>query len=345
MKKAIILILLGLMGMFLSEFLIWNVVNVTSLFSNQQFSSIIKMICFGAIIYTILFSIGIDIIYRFKIKDGISLILLGSIYGLFLEGLFVDLVFRPGFGPDILGISFSRITFPTLSWHAFIDFFLGITIFSLILRGKTTLENEIISLKDFISLICFALFWFIWSGAGHIVRQLPTGVPVIIMIAGLLIPMIFIGILLKLVLSFKDYAPEKVLSIWQYIIYSLFIGYFAISRFLTLKTNSLFISFLIILLFYIILFILHLKFGRQKPAKSIIEESFPIKGNFHLNKYLISCLLIVISFIMFKITVNLLHLKPLIFMLTRILTGLSMLAPVFFIIYVITHLFLFKKDT
>ena len=99
-EKWLPLILLGLIGMFLSEFLIWN--HAFQIIRQHIAGSAIPRIVLGSsLIYILLFLIGADVIQRYKINDKISILLLGSIYGLIIEGVWAKTIFDPvGFGQE-----------------------------------------------------------------------------------------------------------------------------------------------------------------------------------------------------------------------------------------------------
>ena len=342
MKKSILLVFLGILGMFLSEFLIWNISNFTVIYFTKGPLNAFVLIFLGALMYIILFSIGADIIYRFKIRDLTSLILLGSIYGLIVEGIFSDLLFRVGIGPVILGLSFSRIAFTTLSWHAVIDFCLGFIIFSRILKGESLLEHKKIKLKEILILILFSLFWFSWSYSGGLINSFPQGIPLEIQLYVLLFPMILIGIIMAISLNIKDYVPEKILGIIGYIICIGYLVIYSILRILALPNKILFLSFLLLIVFFIILFYAHLKYGRKESEISIIEESLPVKGSFNILKYVLVCLIIVGIYIVFKITAFFLHLSIMYYFFTMACFISSMVFVIVFPIYVILNIIIQK---
>ena len=338
-KKITFLVLLGFIGMFLSEFLIWNVSNFLSKGPLQA----ILTLFLGAIMYITLFSLAADAIYRLKIRDPISLILLGSIYGIILESIFSDLIYREGFGPLILGLSFSRIAFTTVSWHAVIDFFLGFFIISRVLRGETILSEKKIKPKQVFIIVLFSLFWFSWSYSASIFNNLPQGIPLTIRILGLLIPMISLGVLLKIALSAKDYEPDRVLDTFSHVFCLGYIGIFVILRLFALYNKILLLSVCVLIFIYIILLAVHLKFGRVSSNASIVEESFPVSESFSLVNYLIVCAIVASLFIIFSIVVNIFHLEVVFYYFTVVFTiACFIFAPVF-PIYVLINIFVNRK--
>jgi len=298
-----------------------------------------------AIMYVILFTLGADIIFRFKIRDLPSLILLGSIYGLIIEGIFSDLIFREGIGPVILGLSFSNIAFTALSWHPVIDFCLGFILFSKFLKGEAFLDDKKIPIKEIIIIILFSLFWFSWSYSGVIIKNFPQGLPMIIQIFVLLFPIIIIGLLIDNAVNLKDYTPKRILNKYGYIISMGYIGFYSVLRIIALPNKFLFLSLLSIMLFYIFLFYVHLKYGRKESDISIIEESFPVRGNFNRVKWFLVFLIIIATYIIFKISADILHLAFIYYSFTIVIFITSMIFVVIFPIYVILNIIIKKiKD-
>ena len=338
MKKSIFLVFLGILGMFLSEFLIWNIPSFTVIYFTKGPLNAFLLVFLGALMYVILFSIGADIIYRFKIRDITSLILLGSVYGLMVEGIFSDLLFREGIGPVILGLSFSRIAFTALSWHAVIDFCLGFIIFSRILKGVSLLESKKLELKEILILIFFSLFWFSWSYSGGVIANFSQGIPLEIQLYVLLFPMILIGIVMAIALNIKDYVPERILGKLGYAIYIGYIVIYSILRIIALPIKILFLSFLVLMSFYIVLFYAHLKYGRKETEKSILEESFPVRGSFNIVKYVLVCFIIVVIYILFRVSANFFHLATVYYFFTIGCFISSMIFVIIFPIYVILNI-------
>jgi hypothetical protein len=331
LQKWLPIILLGSLGMFLSEFLIWNsMLQIVTGHIPLTSIAITRAILMTTIMYIVLFAVSADIIQRFKISDAASMLILGSIYGLVLEGIFANKVFeQAGFGPEIFGVLLVHLSFTGLSWHPIIDFLFGFFIFKWLLKGRINLGKGGISFKGYIVLATFGIFWFIWPYAKWY-PKLPHGLPLLALEAlQLLFPIILFGILFYLVFRKKiDYVPETILGTKAYLAIVAYILFFAVRRYILLPNKAAFIFFCSVLLFYAALLALYLKFGRAKMESTAYSEGFPIDARFSFPKYIkISGFLFLLYFI-FKYAAAALHFEPLLLALTTILSLAMVLAAV-----------------
>jgi hypothetical protein len=303
MKKIVFLVFLGVIGMFLSEYLIWNVMSFNEHIVSNKFLPASFLLIFGMLIYILLFIVGADLVYRLRLNDPISIILLGSIYGLILEGVYADMVYRIGLGPNIFGLSYSRLAFPALSWHAVIDFYIGIFIFSQILSGKSILTDKKIGLKEIFGCLLFTFFWISWAHSSYLKTEFPMGIPLFIQVFVLLFPMVLIGILLSITSKWKWKKPDKILGKTGYILISLFFLYGLIMRFISTPNKMRVIGFLGVILIYIILFMLNLRYVTKKRKISILDKAFEKYSGFNVKKYLKICSCIIVSYLIINLGV------------------------------------------
>lgn len=332
LKKWLPLVLLGLIGMFLSEFLIWNVFSFSQVLSSSVWSAV-AMLLVSAVIYIVLFIVFVDVIQRFKVNDFTGVLILGMIYGLLLEGIFATKIFTPGIG-CIRGLCFSSLGFTALSWHPLIDFLGGILILGLLFKGEFNLSDKKINPKEILSLVVFSLFWFIWIYAKWLLVKLPLGVPLNIQVLVLVCPMVVLGLVGWLTLKkSKNYVPEKIIGLKFYVVFLIGLGIFMLMRFNSLANKLSFVFFIGIILFYVLLFVFYMK-TRKSSSKSIYEKCFPIKENFSLVKYLKACGVVIVSFVVLNLIVNGLGLERLIGLLDSFLYVLFLLFSVGFVIWV-----------
>ena len=138
------LLFLGLIAMFLSEVMIWNTRTIAKVMWQKPLFGIL-MIFFAWGIYTFLITIIADIVYRYRVNNFVSLFLLGSIYGLFNEGIFAPHLL----GHGNAGIAIIFLLFPTLSWHALLDGALTFYLFRAFTNGKIQITRNWLSGKEF----------------------------------------------------------------------------------------------------------------------------------------------------------------------------------------------------
>jgi hypothetical protein len=341
-EKWLALILLGLIGMFLSEFLIWNHA-LQIIKQHIAVPAMPRIVLVASFIYIFLFVIGADIIQRYKINDKIGILLLGSIYGLIIEGVWGNMIFDPvGFGPRIFGIWLIHLSFTALSWHPLIDFAVGFFFLKILLRGNTGLGENAVTNKEMVFLAIFSLFWFIWPYARWF---RVAGIPLSIQAITFLYPMVLFGILFYLVFKRKTgYVPEKILSAKAYLFLIAFILYFAVKKFVVVQDKSPFLFFCFIVILYVAIFVLYIKFARKKyPGRSIFEEGFPVTGAFSIAKYLKVWGFIIVFYTVFKLLAVLPMFRILWLLLTTVITigfvAFSAWLPLFTVIRIITSLF------
>lgn len=314
------LILIGLVAMFLSEFLIWN--PLLQILTGRIFVGVlgtVRVIVLTSFMYIALLAIGVDVVQRFKIRDAVSLLLLGSVYGLVLEGVFANKVFDPvGFGPKLFDVYFVHLLFTALSWHPLIDFLICFLLFQLLLKDRLGFGASKISLRELILLLAFSFFWFIWPYSQWFPKQLPSGIPFLALrLVQLIFPMVLIGIFIHLTFKRKtDYVPEKILGPASYFIFVAYIVLFAAERYILIENKAAFWFFCLVILFYILLFALYLRYGRKLSGTSIYQEGFPITGEFLVSKYLKLCAIIIVFYFVFQFVTGFFGLEKFYLLLT-----------------------------
>jgi len=134
------LILLGLLGMFLSEVGVWNLQPLIAAFARAPLLTPHKVLMAHAV-YLSLFLLAAHLIQRWRVDDVVSLLLMGSVYGLINEGLFADkiLVGRAP-GPRVLGVPLLDLAFTGLSAHPAVDFLGAFLLYRAALTGRLGLE-------------------------------------------------------------------------------------------------------------------------------------------------------------------------------------------------------------
>lgn len=332
LKNSLPLILLGSIGMFLSEFLIWNIYSFTRLIHAKGMVYGAGMLIFGWFIYIILFAFFTAVIVRFRVNDFMGIVLAGSVYGLILEGVFADTIFDPlGLGPRICGIYLIKLNFTALSWHPLIDFYLSFLVLRLISKKKFHLSGKILGLGEAARIFLFCLFWFVWSYAAWLLRKFPYGIPVLVQALVLFCPLLALGLVLYFFLKYKAEAISSgILSPRVYPFLIGFVSIFTLLKFFSVADKASFIFFCLVAGFYVLLFFLYAAYGRKDtPACSIYEEAFPIQESFNPVKYLHIVFLAAASYLIFKFSAGL-------FFLGRVYTFLTVIFFFCFNIFAVT---------
>jgi hypothetical protein len=326
------LLLLGVSGMFLSEALIWNAVNFSLVLANGPGKALLVLFIVTTM-YVSLFVVFADLVHRFRVRDFTGLVLLGSVYGLVLEGIFPGTIFvQSGLGFNFFGIWLTNLLFPALSWHALIDFSFGFWVFRALLKGKLNLSCGTLSAGEAKKLGLFCLFWFIWTSAKWLWVKMPAGIPLILQAFFLFYPMTVLGFLTWFVLKNKPVsAPEKVLTwksgpfFWGYMLF------FSLVKFLALPDKPAFFFLCFLIAAYFLLFLAYAKWGRERVTEnSIYAEAFPVTEDFSVVKYFKIVLFISAAYLLFRF----LSLSPAFFKLSRLATmilaaGMTLFAAVF----------------
>ena len=334
LKKWMPLVFLGLLGMFLSEFLIWNVFSFSQVLASG--GGAVAMLLVGALIYIVLFVVFVDVIQRWRVSDFTGVLILGMIYGLLLEGIFATKVFLPGIGLSFGGLWFSSLGFTALSWHPLIDFLGGFIILGLLFKGEFNLGDRKLHLREALVLFLFSVFWFMWSYARWLLIKLPSGVPMSIQILGVIAPMIVLGLVGGLTLRVsKGYRPKKILGKFGYVVAMIFILVFALMRFRSLGNRFSFVLYLIVILFYVLLFVFYMKSRGQGERKSVYEKCFPIKENWSWAKYLRLVAWVLVFYVMLGGTVKYFRLGGLFTLLDTIFYVLFLVFSVGFVVWVL----------
>jgi hypothetical protein len=338
MNKWLPLILLSFVSMFLSEILIWNVSQFSEIL-NKGILNAIVFLFIGTMLYFILMVIFADIIFRFKVNDIVSLLILGSIYGLLLEGIFANKIFEASLGPMLFQTYLFSFTFTALSWHAIIDFMLGFVFFKMILQGKFGLQCSKIKIKEIFITIIFGLYWFFFSKSSWIQNKVGE-IPALIQFLVLFYPIVVFFILFLFIFKTKNnYIPDRILSWKTYPFFLFFVVLGFIKKFIVLQNQGRMMSFLFfcgVILFYVILFFLYNKTVKE----SIYEESFPITGSFSILKYIKIILVILITYGIFKLIIPIIN--PIFPILSLLVVLLFVIYALIFPIFVIFKIIIYK---
>ncbi|NLI78821.1 MAG: hypothetical protein GX442_20565 [Candidatus Riflebacteria bacterium] len=169
-------LLLGSVGMFLSEGLSWNVYPLLPL-GERGFLPVLGAGVGTMLLYSTLFAVFADQAFRWRVGDLTGMILLGSLYGLLLEGVFAGIVFAPFPGPSVLGLSLLGCAFPALSWHAALDFPLPFLVLRRLGRGSMPGFDLPWTRAALARVAAGVLFWASWTGFRLHQTRLPDGIP------------------------------------------------------------------------------------------------------------------------------------------------------------------------
>ena len=327
-----------MIGMFLSEFLIWNVSGFTQVLSEGVVNAI-SLILIGMLIYILLFVIFTDIIQRFKVNDFTGVLILGMIYGLLLEGIFATKVFEPGIGPCITGLCFSSVVFTALSWHPLIDFLVGFLILGLLFNGKLNLGNKKINSKEILIVILLSCFWFMWAYSQWNILKMPSGIAPIAQVLVLIFPILVFMILTPLALKGR-LIEGNIIGGKFYFLSLVILLIFSFMRFKSLPNKISFLFFILIFLFYSGLFLLYMKtHSKDKSRQSIYEKCFPIKENFSLIKYLKIIGIVLLVYVLFRLFAKAFSLVPIFTLISKIFFAMFLMFALAFPIWVLGRIF------
>jgi hypothetical protein len=301
-KKWFLFFFLGIIGFFLSEILIWNIASFSHILS-ESIAKAVVLSLIGILIYVVLFVFFTDVIRRFKINDFVGLVLLGSVYGLLLEGIFADKVFNlNGFSFNIAGIWGSNLAFTALSWHPLIDFLGAFFLLKIFLKGKISSSPDNINLKEGTVIFFFSFFWFVFSFAPWLLAKMPEELPLLAEIFFLLFPAILILIGYFILKTKINQLPEKFLGKKFYFLFVIVFLIFSILRFNDLDNKKSFLFFWLIIFLYIFLFLLYAK-SRKEKEKSILDDSFPITNEMSFKKMVKIMFFFYFCYFVFKVVV------------------------------------------
>ncbi|MFC1745833.1 hypothetical protein ACFL35_17705 [Candidatus Riflebacteria bacterium] len=262
------LFLLGFIGMFLSEALIWNIPPLLCVADNFPLLTPLVPI-FAFFLYLFLFVFFAHWAVHFKVNDWVGIVILGSLYGLINEGIFSDVVHHPGPGPNIFGVFPIMYTFPALSWHAYLDFSLGCFLVSMAFKNKLQLQISQVSWKECGGIFCFAFFWYLWLHSKILEKHLPYGLPMGWRLFWFLFPIATIAFLLLFIERQKlHFNPDRILGKWGLGFSFCFLAFALLVRFLKMPNKIGILIYACVVAFYVLIFWIYLK-GRDKDEKRI----------------------------------------------------------------------------
>ncbi|TBR23783.1 hypothetical protein EPO15_05275 [bacterium] len=278
------LLLFGTLGMLLSEFAIWNIAPVARLLDHGPLAASLLVVPWLG--YALVFVVIADLAVRFKVRDAVGLVLLGSLYGLFNEGVMADKVFGPGLGPAVLGLRPLNMTFTGLSWHAFIDVPLGMLLVKLILTDRLGLGDPRLTRRGCAAALGFACWMYSWNNFAAVQDRFPAGIPARLQAFWLGCALALGGLSIHAALACAPMsAPAEILDgrkkAW---VWGLMAAAAALRFRLAEPTAALF--FTMVVLAYWGLFVLHCRLRPTVPERSLYEESFPAHGRLSWAKYL-----------------------------------------------------------
>lgn len=277
--------------MVLSEFLIWNIHPAARMLSLGPLGALLLVVPYLG--YTAVFAVLADTVVRRKVRDFWGLVLLGSLYGLFNEGVLADKVYAAGPGPRMLGLHPVVLLTMSGSWHALIDVALGFTAFSAALSGRLGLGEPGLTRRQWLAAACLAVWWFSWSRFKVVQHWFPGGLPPGLQTFWLALAMALVGLTARAALSATPAeAPAEVLGPWARRLAWALAALSALLRLWTLPDPRAALAFCGAGLFYWALFRLHCRMRPAVPERSIYEEAFPARGGFSTVKYLKLCAIV-----------------------------------------------------
>ncbi|HBL18847.1 MAG: hypothetical protein A2X36_01425 [Elusimicrobia bacterium GWA2_69_24] len=280
------LLLLGALGMLLSEACSWNVKPLAGLVSRPAAAAAaVLAVYFG---YTAVFAVLADLAIRYKVRDFIGLVLLGSVYGLFNEGVLADKVFVQGLGPRILGLHPLNTAFIALSWHALIDVCVGFTALRWALAGRLGLSDGRLSRREVLSCLALALWLFAWSRSRIVLGWFPGGIPFGLQAFWLGFSMALLGATAWGALVPGARLPAEGLPRAARWLLWAGAAAAAVSRLRVLPDPRAFITYGAVVLAYWSLFVLYHR-DRSAAERSVLEEEVPPAAGFLWSKYLRLC--------------------------------------------------------
>ena len=295
--RLLFLLLLGSTGMFLSEGLIWNVYPLLAA-AESGVLPVALGVALATAIYSLQFAFFADLICRWRVRDLTAMILLGSVHGLLLEGVFADLVFRlPG---KVLGLSTIGCAFPALSWHAALDFVLPFLWLRALATGRVRLDRPDLGLGTPWQPVAGTLFWFSWSLATLHQTRLPGGMPLWVQLLFVLYPILLFGVLSFLLGRRGTVAlPEEILTPGTRRAVGAFLGLALVLRLAGLPVKLAALPFLALIAFYAGLFALWQRYAdREQPDR--VSCLFPFAMAFRPGPYLIWCTAAVSALMLFR---------------------------------------------
>lgn len=293
---------LSVLGVLLSEVLSYNVAPLVRA-SVRGPAAVAGTIALAHLGYFALFAIATDVVLRWRIRDFVSLLLLGCLHGLVLEGIFAERIFLPAPGPSILGVSLVSAAYPALCWHPLLSFACAFLILPAIQQGRL-----VPGLRRFFSMpslivAALALAWFSWSKAPWLVKALPAGIPLPFQLLWLVYPLFIGALILHAVMNERRGAPQApLLRWWHYPFLLAPVALALLVRAATLVAQGRGVAVLGLLLLITIYFGLTawwLAQRKNQPQRSILEEGLPPTAPFDLRAYARACVVIVTVWILF----------------------------------------------
>jgi len=288
--------------MFLSEVLSFNVAPLTRAAARGPVA-VAAAIAVAHLGYFALLALAADIVIRFRVRDFVSLVLLGSLYGLLLEGVFADRIFLPGPGPSLLGLSLSSVAYPALCWHPVVDFAGAFFLIRAVRLGSLRPGIDRFLHPRTLLLAALALAWFSSSKAPWITRQFPTGIPLPIHILWVVYPLVLAGFALRAaMIPSRTWAPSPLLRRWQYPLFLAPLGIVALIRTGSLIASGRIpavIALLLLIAAYAGLLAVWLARRRPLPDLSILDEDATHTPPFDWIAYARACVVVITTWAVF----------------------------------------------
>jgi hypothetical protein len=287
---------LSVLGVFLSEVLSYNVSPLVRA-SVHGPAAVAGAIALAHLGYFALFAIAADVVLRWRIRDLVSLLLLGCLHGLVLEGIFAERIFLPAPGPSILGVSLVSVAYPALCWHPVLSFAGAFLILPAMQHGRLLPGIRRLWSMPSLLVAALALAWFSWSRAPWLVHALPSGIPFPFQLLWLAYPLLLGALTLHAVMNERRGAPQPpLLRWWHYPFLLAPVSLALLARVGDLVAQGRGVAVLGLLLMLAVYFGLlagWLAQRKQLPQRSLLEEGLPPTAPFDPRAYARACVVIV----------------------------------------------------
>lgn len=293
---------LSVLGVLLSEVLSYNVAPLVRA-SVRGPAAVVGAIAIAHLGYFSLFAIAVDVVLRWRIRDFISLLLLGSVHGLVLEGIFAERIFLPAPGPSILGVSLVSAAYPALCWHPLLSFAGAFLILPAVQHGRLMPGIRRFGSVRAGLVAALAMAWFSWSKAPWLVKTLPTGIPFQFQLLWLAYPLLLGALTLYVVMNERRGAPQSPLLQWWH--YPLLLAPVTLALLVRVGTlvaqgrGIAVLGLLLMLAIYVGLLAGWLAQRTCRPQRSILEEGLSPTASFDPWAYARACVVIVAIWTLF----------------------------------------------
>ena len=301
-NRWVLVVSLSILGMLLSEVLSFNVAPLIRAATHGPLA-VAATIAVAHLGYFALLVLAADVVIRFRIRDFVSLALLGSLYGLLLEGVFADRVFLPGPGPSLLGLSLSSLAYPALCWHPVIDFAGAFFLLRAVRRGTLRPGLDRFLCPQALLVAALAVAWFSSSKAPWVTRQFPAGIPLSIHILWIVYPLALAGLALRAATAPSLTLPRStLLRPWHYPLLLAPLGIVALIRTGSLlasgRAHAVF-ALLLVVAAYAVLLSVWLARRSPLPNVSILDEDATGTPPFSWLAYARACVVVIATWAVF----------------------------------------------